>query len=53
MTDCPVCGLPSEPVDVYGLKGVGTEGQAIIVWFEKRWCPARHYYQVELYEEDA
>lgn len=48
------CTSPSESSGrIFGMNGVGTSGQDIVVWFERRLCAAGHAYQVELYEEDA
>jgi hypothetical protein len=50
----PGCSAPAEPDGrVFGIRGVGTRGQDIVVWYERRLCAAGHRYQVELYEEDA
>lgn len=50
---CEVCGAPAESTGrTFALKGVGTKGQDIIVWFERRLCAAGHRYQAELMEED-
>lgn len=49
----PGCDASSATAYSFHLRGVGTRGQDIRIWFDRRYCARGHYNDVEVFEEDV